>query len=525
MKFKLIYFLIPFLTIDYSYGQYYPVRNSKLEIKNKNLVEQIEINSISISNFITVSEFKNYLKSIEKDSSKLFYLSQLPSSRDILPDMVNEILSNELLQNKPMPCVSWTVARNYCKWLTNQSKSNGNSFIFELPLISEIIAYNNLYGYSDTNELQTWTLNSYDESTLGFSDLSTYQYIAEKNDPPALKRKAIYGSSYLMNYKPKNTDRNFHYEYQDSSSRYVGFRIVRRTNVSYTNTLNINGIDVDYSLNNNQLNGVYKEKYPNGRTKVVGYFTNGQRTDIWTVWDDQGNLKIQRNYINNKTFDFIIPKTNFPYKEIYQKYPEYKLKKNELNIYPYLHIEERTVIYSNRIWRELNAMNETELFQKIDFKHVVQDLMDNNIKWYEYGENGQLKTEVSKDELQEMKSSYVNWDFSRFEIKEDFFFNIDNLKSDTRQLAISFYNSKEKNKPEYSIYFPNARITFAKTTYSSIINEVKTLDDFFFFNLYRGNIIKSSHIYKRLNTLNSEDIKIEFEKFVVEHDLWITYGR
>jgi hypothetical protein len=523
MRFKHLYFSTPFLflTISFSFGQYYPVPNSKLDIS----VKQIEVKSFSLSSFVTVKEFKKYLKSIEKDSSKIFYKSQLPYSRDIKEEMVKEILNNEHLQNKPMPCVSWTIARNYCKWLTNQSKSNGNGFTFELPLNSEIIAYNNLYGYSDTNELQTWTLNMFYDNALDFSELTIDQYNAGKNDPPSMKRKVIYGSCYLMNNKPTNSNRNFHFEYQDSSSRYVGFRIVRRTNNPSTDTLNINNINVDYSLNNNKLSGVYQEKYLNGKTKVIGFFTNGQRSDIWTIWDENGNLKIQRNYYIDKTFDFIIPKTNFPYKEIYQKYPEYILKKNEQNIYPYLFIEERMVVYSKRIYRELITNNESELFQKIDFKDVVQDLVSNKVKWYKYGENGQLKTEVSKEELEEMKTSFVNWDFSRIEIKEDFFFNIDNLKSDTRQIAISFYKTKENIKPEYSIYFPHARKILAQTTYSSFINEVKTLDDFFFFHLYRGNIVKSSNVFDRPIKGNTEDLKIEFEKYIAEHNLWITYGR
>ena len=149
-----------------------------------------------------------------------------------------------------------------------------------------------------------------------------------------MKRKVIYGNSYHINYNPSNLDKKYHYEYQDSSSRYVGFRIVQRMNESKEDTLNVQGIDVDFSLVNNQLNGIYKEKYPNGKTKVIGYFINGQRSNIWSIWDEEGKIKVQRNYLNNITFDFIYPKTNFPYQEIYQMYPEYVVRKNKQNCVP-----------------------------------------------------------------------------------------------------------------------------------------------------------------------------------------------
>ena len=53
-----IIILFSFLIISKSYGQYYPVPNSKLELQNKKSFEQVEVQSFLISNFITVHEFK-----------------------------------------------------------------------------------------------------------------------------------------------------------------------------------------------------------------------------------------------------------------------------------------------------------------------------------------------------------------------------------------------------------------------------------------------------------------------------------
>ena len=100
MKFKNTFILVQFsfLIIYSSYGQYYPVPNSKLEVQNKNLLEKIEVKSFLISHFITVDEFKTYLNSVKKDSSKLFYKAQLPSSREIKEEMIYKILNDEKLQ-------------------------------------------------------------------------------------------------------------------------------------------------------------------------------------------------------------------------------------------------------------------------------------------------------------------------------------------------------------------------------------------------------------------------------------------
>ncbi len=521
-----ILFQFTFLTIRFSFGQFYPVHEMNLEIQNDdNSTSEVQVQSFLLSNFITVFEFKQYLLAVERDSSKSFYKSQLPSSSTIKEEMVNEFLNNKNLQNEPMPGISWIVARNYCKWLTNELK--GYDYTYDLPLVSELIAYDNLYGKSDTNELETWTLNSFDESAFEFFGKFDYQYNALNTDPRALKRKIIYGGSYHMNYSPTDKYRNFHYEYQDSSSRFVGFRIVRKIQESTRNSLNISGIEVDFSLINNQLNGIYEEKYPNGKIKVLGHFFKGQRTDIWSVWGEDGKLKIQRNYFINKSFDFVYPSANNPYKAIYQLYPEYVMEKNKQNFYPYQYIEERAVVYSKRIWRELNNKNEPELFSKVDFRNVIQELMSNEIKWYEYGENGDFKTEITNGNLDNVKSSYKNWDFSRIEIKEDFFFNLDNLKSDIRQIAISFYHSPEAKEPAYIVYFPHAREILAKTRFSSEINVIQTLDDFFFFHFYRGTIlnIEERNENQKSDTLIENDLKSELEKFVVEHNLWYSHER
>jgi hypothetical protein len=361
-----------------------------------------------------------------------------------------------------------------------------------------------------------------------YSKSLNYQYEAKKLDPPAMKRKVFFGGSYHMNYIPSDSYREFQYEYQDSSSRYIGFRIVRKFKNSICNTLSINKVNVEYCLENNHLEGIYQERYNNGQLKVLGNFTNGQRIGIWTIWDSAGVVKIQRNYLNNKTCVFLIPSQNNPYADIYNSNPVYILEKNDQNIYPYFYIEERAVVYSKRIWREINVQNEPYLFRNVDFKFLTQEMFKNDLKWFHYGESGDFKSVLPNDSIPSLELSSKEWDFKRIEVKEDFFFNTDLLMTDTRQIALSFYKNDKDLKPSYSVYFPWVRPIMGKTeVVNSNFKEIKSVDDIFFFHAYRGNIISRGNVNINSKTENSErtDLDFELEKITMEHDLWIIFGR
>ncbi|MEN9400086.1 MAG: hypothetical protein RL632_1187 [Bacteroidota bacterium] len=507
-----------------STAQFYPVSETNLsEYPQFRNAEQAPF---SISKLITVGEFKVYLSAVKRDSSAAFYAKQLPHSRTISKKMVRELLIDKANQNKPMPGVSWTVARNYCKWLNRQAKSDGLDYVYDLPKVSEMLAFQSIYGTTDTNALETWTLNCFDESSYEFSRGRDYLYEAKENDPPALKRKIVFGGSYHMNSSSPN--RFVQYEYQDSSSRFVGFRIVQKLNSIAYDSLKVDDLKVTFGMNSNQLNGLYKETYRNGNTKVLGFFENGQRVGIWSVWNEEGIMQVQRNFENNFTCDFIYPNTNDLFDVLYAQYPEYRWKRNNEGYYPYLYVEERSVVYSKRIWRELNATNEPQLFQNIDFGVLIERVFQNDIKWYYYGENGDFRTEIPADDLIKLRASAKSWDLKRIQIKEDFFFNADMLLSDCRQVGISFYENKNDKKPKFTLYYPYIRklLTGFNLDYSKV-SGVENLDDVFFYHDYRGTIVQTSSIEQNPNGLeaNELDLTNELNKLIAEHALWLIYGR
>jgi len=199
-KFKLIFFIFILLAFNYTFSQkFYPVPSTIIDISNFSPnTTQLNVNRFSISEFITVSDYKDYLNSIRKDSSLKFYHSQLPKSNIISKKMMREILKSENLQDEPMPCVTWISAKNYCKWLTSKAVENNLNYSYDIPFLSQVIAFNNLYELSDTKKLLTWTNNNYDESIMASSKYFEYSYDALNSDSPALKRKIIYGTSYHM---------------------------------------------------------------------------------------------------------------------------------------------------------------------------------------------------------------------------------------------------------------------------------------------------------------------------------------
>lgn len=212
----MLLFVLLLFAIPQSLGQFYPVPKMKVEMKVSQIkTKAATVESFSISELITVKEFKEYLSVIKKDSIALFYQSQLPTSRDFSKELLNGILSSEDLQDKPMPGVSWSVARNYCKWLTEKSKIKGTD----------------------------------------------YQYETQDSDSPAMKRKVIYGGSYHMNYTSFSTYKKYEYEYQDSSSRYVDFRILRRHKEATRSIDSVNNSSLNFGFENNNFNGIYQKKH------------------------------------------------------------------------------------------------------------------------------------------------------------------------------------------------------------------------------------------------------------------------
>ncbi|MBN2173742.1 MAG: SUMF1/EgtB/PvdO family nonheme iron enzyme [Bacteroidales bacterium] len=82
--------------------------------------------------------------------------------------------------------------------------------------------------YDMSGNVAEWTADAFDESSYNFTwDLNPhYQYNADVNDPPVLKRKVVRGGSWKdIEYYMEVATRT--YEYQDTAKSFIGFRCVQ----------------------------------------------------------------------------------------------------------------------------------------------------------------------------------------------------------------------------------------------------------------------------------------------------------
>jgi antitoxin component YwqK of YwqJK toxin-antitoxin module len=54
----------------------------------------------------------------------------------------------------------------------------------------------------------------------------------------------------------------------------------------------------DSTQKTNIKDGPYLEKYPNGKKKMEGVYTNGKRSGLWMAWYENGTLWSQGNYLH-----------------------------------------------------------------------------------------------------------------------------------------------------------------------------------------------------------------------------------
>jgi hypothetical protein len=273
-----------------------------------------------------------------------------------------------------------------------------------------------------------------------------------------------------------------------------------------------------------RINGKYVSYYKNGQKKAEGTFENNLRMGLWTVWDSTGVIRMQRDYSDPFTFKRLIPKVPSDKPIQLLNIPRYKIEYNEERFITYANVKEAYVLYHKRIWRtpypqENPILYENNCLLKLLNKHIL----DSNIKAY-----------TTKDDefRKEFMPKNLNSLFTviGFKIKEDFFFDMNRIVSETRIIGICpVVVNKQTNDTInlYWVYYPEIRKYLAqeKIQRDSIPSKIKTLDDLFFYRYFYGEIYKESNIYDRLlayfpNPKESE--RVEIMLIEKEHDIWIS---
>jgi len=297
-----------------------------------------------------------------------------------------------------------------------------------------------------------------------------------------------------------------------------------RVQSQVTKTFTGSDYKVIYTQNEGRISGNYKSFYTNGNKRAQGQYLNNYRIGKWTVWDENGTKKVERNYASPLEYKKDFPEPSTEEVVTLMSEPIYKLEYNDKNYIENFFVEERAVYWSKRVWRIIEPGNNSELFKDdFLFEKLYHLIEDSSITAY----NG--KTDQFKTQLETPLAKIEDVKVLHYKIKEDWFFDIDRFVMESRIIGICpvvVLNSDTLDL--FWVYFPEARAHFAKSTISFINqpNHVKSLDDFFFFRCFSSLIIKESNVFDRQidpNKLDSESERIEINIIEKEHDLWLGF--
>jgi len=477
------------------------------------------IHTFEITKQILLKEYNRYLADIKKNTTTQFYKSQLPDTSLISKKSTTKYLRNIELQDEPIVGVSWESAINFCKWKTLKENKTGEiKFIYRLPycsewLFSQYFLQNSGIENDFNKKYSDWLLNTKDESNfslLGNFSID-YTYFALENDLPVLKRKVIIGNSFLFN-QPRFFDYFLYSYYSFSGYPQTGFRCIKiylndsiisnkySTENSLLNLWNISlqkkpnqnriitslikdSVFVEYQINNNLLNGYYFSKFKNGQIKATGHFVDNMKVGIWSVWDSSGVLKNQRYYYNSFEYQPIFPLFTGVKTTKYISYKRYKVEYNSDNYISYFNLTERMIFDSETIWRNISKSENHLIFNENILELLYNEIKNNTIICY-------LKEFTDTIKIQKLPLiDTISLVGIRF--KEDWFFDTERFIFEKR--IISFIpRVKTRNSNDTIdlgiIYFPELRKSFAKLRIKSNKQNIKTIDDLFFFNYFYGII-------------------------------------
>jgi hypothetical protein len=211
-----------------------PLQSQFGSYEGNNLSESLtlDVGDFQMSSLVTCQEYKEYLQVIKRDSSRRFYLSQLPDSTMCLPDVYSKYIAGNQYDEYPIMAISWDAAMNYCRWKTMENNKDSIKYIYRIPSLFEwLAAYSYLNNTSVKNDLSKnysdWLLNPIDGFIPDKSYGGSYKYLSNKNEPNVLKRKMVIGDSYLYKLGTLYDYLTISY-FSFEGSRQVGFRYTKR---------------------------------------------------------------------------------------------------------------------------------------------------------------------------------------------------------------------------------------------------------------------------------------------------------
>lgn len=207
-----------------------------------------------ISDQITYKQYKEYLHSILKDSTKEYYESQLPNF-DKQNSLKEKYLNSNEFDNYPVIGVSYDNAMNYGIWY-GKTSGKQNKY-YRLPAIHEWLIMNKKakkkINETESSFLFDWTLNAFEENLFYFQKPEEFPFLYfhqhKSTDHKVYKRKSVIGSSFRMKFNDPIEVSSRYGFYADQGYPDIGFRLVELdSDIDFIKRKNTNTIQNDIKL-------------------------------------------------------------------------------------------------------------------------------------------------------------------------------------------------------------------------------------------------------------------------------------
>lgn len=277
----------------------------------------------------------------------------------------------------------------------------------------------------------------------------------------------------------------------------------------------VEDITIVYHTQKGKIAGAYKSYYKDGTLRAEGQFKNNQRVGEWSVYDSKSSLIQSRIYSTPYAYQAKYPPIpNVGPIPLLMNNPVVP-KMNKHGYMEYVHLDEMDIMWSKRVWREINRKDNAALFKN----NLLANALIENIK------SGVISEVYKDDNFEEaVGKSFIldSVNIIGFKFKEDWMFTDPQQIMEVRPIGICLVieggNSITKEEELCWIWFPDCRKALAKVKLNEK-GETISLDQVFFERKFASIIYKEEDVYVKKPKLNAETIELSIIE--QEHNFWM----